>query len=318
MYTLSARRRPPKGFTLIELLVVIAIIAILIGLLLPAVQKVRQAAARAQCSNNLKQLGLAVHNCNDTYQKLPPVVGRFPSGTGTRNTLHFWLLPFLEQDNLYKAANTGATYDAETYMSPVYKFTAGTQVVKTYLCPSDPSVNSGHTSNAPLGADGRQMAATSYGANAQVFGQSAGAGAKVPFLITNPEGNARIPGTFTDGTSNTILFTDKYAMCNNSAGSSTSGGSIWGRRSVIPSTYGPYIGYVAKDVGGYTVTPPFLVQPSPYNGNCDFRWPSTPHSGVIQVGLGDGSVRTVSQGISPLTWWSAITPNGGEVLGSSW
>jgi prepilin-type N-terminal cleavage/methylation domain-containing protein len=313
---------PPrrKGFTLIELLVVIAIIAILIGLLLPAVQKVREAAARSQCSNNLKQMSLALHNCNDTYQKLPPVVGRFPSGTGTANTLQFWLLPFLEQDNLYKAAYDGATnsYDAELYMNPAYGFTSGTQVVKTFLCPSDPSVNNGHTANAPNGADNTPMAATSYGANAQVFGQCAGAGANPPFLITHSEGNARIPGTFTDGTSNTVVFTDKYAECNNSAGSSTSGGSIWGRRSVIPSTYGPYIGYIAKNVGGYAVTPPFLVQPAPYNGNCDFRWPSSPHSGVIQAGLGDGSVRTVSQGISPETWWSAITPNGGEVLGPDW
>ncbi len=316
MGTSPARPLRRSAFTLIELLVVIAIIAILIGLLLPAVQKVREAANRMKCGNNLKQLALAVHNCNDTYGKLPPVVGRYPYTTGTRNTLQFWLLPFLEQDNLYKAAFNGVTYDAETYKNPAYGFTAGTQVVKTFLCPSDPSVSpAGVTANAPLGADGRQMAATSYGSNAQVFGQSAG---NPTFKITNPEGYARIPATFTDGTSNTILFTDKYAMCNNAAGSSTSGGSIWGRRSTIPSTYGPYIGYDPKDVGGYALSPPFLIQPTPYNGNCDFRWPSSPHPGVIQVCLADGSTRTVSQGINPLTWWSAITPNGGEVLGSSW
>jgi prepilin-type N-terminal cleavage/methylation domain-containing protein/prepilin-type processing-associated H-X9-DG protein len=316
--------RSPHGFTLIELLVVIAIIAILIGLLLPAVQKVREAAARVQCQNNLKQLGLAMQNCNDVYFKMPPVYGWFPTvanapqSNAGYGTILFHLLPYIEQQNLYNISLT--TTSGVTAYVPELNEAVYSQPVKVYQCPSDPSMSNGHPSgiNPPMGG-------SSYCCNFLVFGS-------VSNLIKGGGWNwwaaNSLPSRFTDGTSNTIVFTEKYSRCEHPPfDSRVGGGCVWAHPNMNsgqswwpvtmtpdflkynPQCYGPQPGNL------------FQIQPNPFMdapGICDFSRASTGHTGGINVAMGDGSVRFVAQGISYLTWWEVFTPNGGEVLGPDW
>jgi prepilin-type N-terminal cleavage/methylation domain-containing protein/prepilin-type processing-associated H-X9-DG protein len=317
--TLSSRTsRSPHGFTLIELLVVIAIIAILIGLLLPAVQKVREAAARAQCQNNLKQLGLAVQNCNDTYQKLPPLAGWFnatntPLAKSGFGTVLVHLLPFLEQQNLYNgslSSYSGVQAYAPSQVAAVYS-----TPVKVFQCPSDPSMSGGYP-------QGMTEAGSSYAGNFLAFGT-------VTNLLTGSGYNwwaaNKIPASFPDGTSNTIMFTEKYARCEYPPLKQTGGGNMWAyssnaaHQSWLPVVQAPdFLKYNSQCYGPQPGNL-FQLQPRSFvGGTCDFSRASTGHTGGINVGMGDGSVRMVNQGISYLTWWEAFTPNGGEVLGPDW
>jgi len=307
---------------LIELLVVIAIIAILIGLLVPAVQKVRQAAARAQSQNNLKQMGVATANCADTNQgKLPPTVGCYPTDTNGQpwggytpnrfGTQFFFLLPYLEQDNVFKTCPQNNSYQSQAH-------------IKTFVAPGDPTVpGDGSTPQWGRGA-------SSYAANWHVFR----GGWDEDW---QRGGVMRFPASITDGTTNTIFFAERYVICGPGGGSTGNvyAEHIWGEDGqnsgptgvnyggnnvfFAPSFWSPpYQAHPESNLANYPWSFMPLFQVAPKQSACDPKLLQSFSSGGIQVGLGDGSVRSVSPGVSQATWGRAVDPNDGGVLGADW
>ena len=319
-YSFLSRRW--RAFTLVELLVVIAIIAILIGLLLPAVQKVREAAARSQCSNNLKQMSIAVHNFHDALKRYPPLLGRKGLQPGPApgqpnnppwGNVHFYILPYIEQDNFYKATYD-PTVDGNNSSNGYRPWLNRWKSIKTYVCPSDPSIpNDGLGINIIVAGWTDTPSLTSYASNTQVF-----ANVDINGNPIGPEfwdGAARMPASFPDGTSNTIMFAERYGICgrymNSGSYPAGSGGSVWnwwGEDSAQPA-----FALYSRGPGSK-----FQIQPNPYQTNCNPFVANTPHTSGMVVALCDASVRTISSGLSATTWWSACTPAGNEVLGSDW
>ncbi len=280
------------AFTLIELLVVIAIIAILIGLLLPAVQKVREAAARAKSQNNLKQLGLAVHNYHDVMSHVPGAA-TLDSKSGLYLPLHFQLLPYVEQQNV-----VNLFFNAPT--SNNYFRVAAATVIPVYKSPLDFSVGGSPTLVASSGT----YAYANYAGNVEIFAKDAVIG-QVQHG-SNWTSNMRLTD-ITDGTSNTVLFGEKYSKCG-------SGYCLWGYQNgynwIAMALFFPEL-----LTSGATTVPP---QNKPTVSSCNPDNVQAMSAAGCMIGMCDGSVRNVTTSISPSTWYRATWPQDGLPMGSDW
>jgi prepilin-type N-terminal cleavage/methylation domain-containing protein len=286
-----------NGFTLIELLVVIAIIAILIGLLLPAVQKVREAAARMQCSNNLKQLGLACHNYHDANGFLPPSrIGDEPVSGNVFLTWAALILPYVEQDNVYKLFNPRVHYGLQPPAA------VGNNL-KGFFCPSHPHPGGTLSNDTPRGGLSDYAACsgngTANGVNAT--------GAMILARHTVDPATAQIQtwnGTvtlmgITDGTSNTFLIGERIVRYVTLNGGGRGRGED---RSVYADNANNYRRFAGLSSNNEThvlnIYSPDPIWNAQVTNNRSF---GSRHTGVCQFVLCDGSVRAFSNSISVST-----------------
>lgn len=326
------------GFTLIELLVVIAIIAILIGLLVPAVQKVREAAARAQCQNNLKQLATASHNYHQVYKKFPTGVYQLPFATAPKYrgvTLFVYLLPYIEQDNLASGWDTTDPLNNTAGGSASRTST----VLPMLLCPSDDLTRNPYDSGS-----GRVYGLTSYGGNGgtRSYDPQFASNDGVFFVIgpgsqTAPTGAPVRIGDIRDGTSNTILFGERShtdpnhdSFTANLAAPSgqflnpmgtvgwwaASGGRL-AAGDVTLSAYAPINFRVPADYPNRANLTPAVTDYNSYLYYNDRRVCAfgSNHTGGANFALADGSVRFIQDSLPLATLQLLCARNDGQPIG---
>jgi len=343
MFHPSQTRTSRRAFTLIELLVVMAIIATLVGLLLPAVQKVRSAAARAYNQNQLHQLGLALHNYEGTKQKLPPAVSNIPDkSTGFNTTLpycttvHMYLLPYVEQEAIYKASQQNAAQYAclqPDTAGVVYNNLVPAFRSKNDASAGDGTVNFAGSSPLPAGA----WAISNFAANSWLFGHwntahGSGVSWRTGFNIDD----------VTDGTSHTIAFAEKFGKCN--LGGTTAGGSAWAMpaatvqnppnpNNVFDTNALPFAALIGhyddptlfiKFINSNGSTGALAVPPqnNPNDTTCNPQLAQGFHIAGCQMLMLDGSVRNFSgqssSGSVAFVWSQLLHPRDGTVQPSDY
>jgi prepilin-type N-terminal cleavage/methylation domain-containing protein len=320
---MRASRR--TGFTLVELLVVIAIIGVLIALLLPAIQKVREASQRTQCQSQMRQLGIALHTSQDANGAMPWYLQTdypwasgiaVPTGwgnyTGTNGVtagggVHFYLLPFIDQGTMQQAwaiSNANMSQCFGQYSNNWPTNYVATAPPKIYLCPSDISGASpqGLVMSTQWGSPAKPYPVTQYVVNYQIFG-----GPSSP----------RVPASFGDGASTTGMMYERFAIC----GTGPAIILVWGGDIYIDQ-YKPY--HYALNTNTVSGGAPsatnlwkvFQLKPNKGTG-CDYTLTQAMHNGgsSMNVLMGDASVKSVAASVSISTWSAAVTPNSGDVVG---
>ncbi|MSR32012.1 MAG: DUF1559 domain-containing protein [Gemmataceae bacterium] len=329
---MTMRRYLRIGFTLIELLVVIAIIALLVGLLLPAVQKVREAASKTQSRNNLKQLGLCLANFHDQFQVTPPMFGPIGgTGTGTPAGIFFHLLPYMEQESLFRLGPEAARDKVLKVLQNPMDYTINANSGVYSLPQNVPAWAAGGTATNPWPAWANpgqpRWGLTSYAAAWQVFGD-----------------NGLNFNALKDGLSHTTLFGERYSVTSRPAGLPSQGASLWAygvpspvtdytnpasqpilANSPYSSGYWPRFGYVnlVGANGGWTNDP--VRKTVNWNCQCHMapefnKRADECHSlklqgmgGSITMCMADGSVVTLNSSMTNEDFYYCETPNGGDI-----